>query len=90
MPFSRAQSAACVRFVPIKDVKTYIRAAVVLKQSFPDLVAYVMGPDEEDPVYAKECRTLAVHLGVSDTVQFTGSVKLDDYLGQLDAIALTS
>lgn len=84
------QIALIGRVVPIKDVKTYIRAAAVLKQRFPDLAAYVMGPDEEDPVYAKECRTLAAHLGVSDTVQFTGSVKLDDYLGQLDAIALTS
>ena len=84
------QIALIGRVVPIKDVKTYIRAAAVLKQRFPDLVAYVMGPDNEDPIYAKECRTLAKHLGVSDTVQFTGSVKLDDYLGELDAIALTS
>ncbi|MGZ0187452.1 MAG: GT4 family glycosyltransferase PelF [Alphaproteobacteria bacterium] len=78
------------RVVPIKDVKTYIRAAGILKRQFPDLTAYVMGPTEEDPVYAGECKTLAKHLGLEDTVQFTGSVKLDDYLGKLDVLALTS
>lgn len=78
------------RVVPIKDVKTYIRAAGILKQRFPDLIAYVMGPTEEDPVYAKECLTLAKHLKLTDTVIFTGAVKLDDYLGRLDALALTS
>jgi glycosyltransferase involved in cell wall biosynthesis len=78
------------RVVPIMDVKTYIRAAGILKRQFPDLIAYVMGPTEEDPVYAGECETLAKHLGLGDTIQFTGSVKLDDYLGKLDVLALTS
>lgn len=87
---ARPKIALIGRVVPIKDVKTYIRAAAILKQRFPDLIAYVMGPTEEDAKYAAECATLARHLGLEDTVQFTGSVKLDDYLGQLDVIALTS
>ncbi len=78
------------RVVPIKDVKTYIRAAAILGRRFPDLTAYVMGPAEEDSAYARECVTLVRHLGLEETVKFTGAVRLDDYLGRIDALALTS
>lgn len=78
------------RVVPIKDVKTFIRAVALLRRRFPDLAAYVMGPKDEDPTYARECETLAKHLGLDGTLSFTGPVKLDDYLGKLDVLALTS
>lgn len=78
------------RVVPIKDVKTYIRAAGILREDIPDLKAMILGPLEEDPGYVEECRTIVKHLGLEDTVIFAGRVKLTDWLGKVDAIALTS
>ncbi|HEY0835295.1 MAG TPA: GT4 family glycosyltransferase PelF [Azospirillum sp.] len=78
------------RVVPIKDVKTYIRAAGILREDIPDLKAMILGPLEEDPQYVEECRTIVRHLDLEDTVIFAGRVKLTDWLGRVDAIALTS
>jgi glycosyltransferase involved in cell wall biosynthesis len=78
------------RVVPIKDIKTYIKAVQLLKQSIPDLRAYIMGPADEDPVYARECRALAEHLQLDGALIFTGKVSIRDYLGQVDAVVLTS
>ncbi len=78
------------RVVPIKDVKTYIRAANLLVKRFPDLTAYVIGPDDEDVAYAAECRQLVADLGLGATVVFTGAVNIVDYLPKLHVVALTS
>jgi len=78
------------RVVPIKDVKTYIRAAGVLRESVPDVKAMILGPTEEDPVYVDECRALVVALGLERTVIFAGKVKPTDWLGKIDAVVLTS
>lgn len=78
------------RVVPIKDVKTYIRAANILREDIPDLKAMILGPLEEDEGYVEECRTIIKHLGLENTVIFAGRVKLTDWLGRIDAIALTS
>jgi glycosyltransferase involved in cell wall biosynthesis len=51
------------RVVPIKDVKTYIRAVRNLAQRFATLKAYIIGPDDEDAAYAAECRQLVEALG---------------------------
>lgn len=78
------------RVVPIKDVKTFIRAAGILREDIPDVKAMILGPLEEDPQYVEECRTIVKHLGLEETVIFAGRVKLTDWLGKVDAIALTS
>lgn len=78
------------RVVPIKDIKTYIRAIQLLKAQLPDIRAFIMGPEDEDPDYAGECRELVDHLELRQTVLFTGSVKLEDYLGVIDVVVLTS
>ena len=78
------------RVVPIKDVKTFIRAAGILREDIPDVKAMILGPLEEDPQYVEECQTIVKHLGLEDTVIFAGRVKLTDWLGRVDAIALTS
>lgn len=89
-PDARPCIALIGRVTPIKDVKTFIRSAAALRKWFPDLLAYVLGPTEEDPGYAAECRTLANHLGLDDVVQFTGPVRIDEYLGRIDVLVLTS
>ncbi len=78
------------RVVPIKDVKTFIRAAAHLKAIIPDLQAWILGPTDEDEGYYYDCKTLVSHLALDGTVKFYGRVRLDDYLGKIDAIALTS
>lgn len=78
------------RVVPIKDVKTYIRAAGLLRESVPDLKAMILGPTDEDPDYVAECRALVSALDLDRTVIFAGKVEPADWFGRLDAIVLTS
>ena len=78
------------RVVPIKDVKTFLRAAARLRDSIPELRALVLGPLDEDSGYVGQCRTLVDHLGLGGTVTFTGRVTLTDYLPQIDVVVLTS
>ena len=88
---ARRPSVALIgRVVPIKDVKTFLRACALLKNLVPDIQAYVLGPTDEDSEYFRECENMAGHLGIEDVVTFTGRVKLDDYLGRIDVVALTS
>jgi polysaccharide biosynthesis protein PelF len=78
------------RVVPIKDVKTFIRSVAVAQRDVPDLEALVLGPEDEDPAYAAECRDLVKLLKLEDTLKFMGRQKLTDWLGRIDALALTS
>jgi polysaccharide biosynthesis protein PelF len=78
------------RVVPIKDVKTFIRAASLLRDMVPDVRVLVLGPTDEDPEYFAECQRMVSHLALENTFEFSGRVKLQDHLGNIDAIALTS
>ena len=90
-PSPRRPTVALIgRAVPIKDVKTYIRAAAILRELVPGVRVLLLGPTDEDPIYFKECEDMVAHLGLHDTFELTGRVRLHDYLGKVDAIALTS
>jgi polysaccharide biosynthesis protein PelF len=78
------------RVVPIKDIKTYIKAVGMLKAALPELRAYMLGPSDEDPLYAAECMEMVEHLGLGDTLFFPGKVNTIDYLGGIDVLVLTS
>lgn len=78
------------RVVPIKDVKSFIRACELLRQMVPDVKAYVIGPTDEDEEYFAECMTLVQLLGLEHVITFTGQARVDDYLPQLDVLVLTS
>jgi polysaccharide biosynthesis protein PelF len=78
------------RVVPIKDIKTYIKAVHILKNSLPNVRAYMLGPTDEDPQYAGECMELVEHLELMETLIFTGKVRIEDYLPLVDVIVLTS
>jgi glycosyltransferase involved in cell wall biosynthesis len=78
------------RVVPIKDVKTYIRAIAILRNMVPDVRALVLGPTDEDPHYFAECQALASHLGLQACFTFAGSVSIAEHLGGLDVVVLTS
>ncbi|MEZ5851284.1 MAG: GT4 family glycosyltransferase PelF [Hyphomicrobiaceae bacterium] len=78
------------RVVPIKDVKTFITAAAILRERIPDLAALVLGPTDEDPEYFDECRALVADLGLQACVTFTGAVNVVEYLSRIHVVALTS
>jgi len=87
---ARPTIALIGRVVPIKDVKSFITAAMIARRTIPDLQALILGPEDENPEYARECRTLVSDLDLSDCVQFNGAVNIADYLPQIHAVALTS
>ncbi|MEO8249638.1 MAG: GT4 family glycosyltransferase PelF [Burkholderiales bacterium] len=90
-PGPRRPTVALIgRVVPIKDVKTYIRAAALLRELVPEVRVLMLGPTDEDPAYFRECQEMVVYLGLAGCFEFTGRVRLLEYLGQIDAIALTS
>ena len=78
------------RVVPIKDIKTFIRAIGVLSARLPDVEGWLIGPEEEDPGYAEECRALVQSLGLQERVRFKGFQKVEDMLPQLGLLVLTS
>ncbi|OSM04917.1 putative group 1 glycosyl transferase [Magnetofaba australis IT-1] len=78
------------RVVPIKDIKTFLRACATVKEQVPDLRVLIMGPTDEDKEYFKECEQLISHLALFDTVEFTGRVRLTEYMNKVDVMVLTS
>ena len=80
---------AVLRVAPIKDVKTMIQAFAEAKAVVPSLKLWIMGPTEEESVYAQECFELVRLLNVKDVV-FTGRINVRDYLGRMDFMLLTS
>lgn len=78
------------RVVPIKDVKTFIRAVSAVRGAIPDIQALLLGPVDEDPEYFTECEALVRHLGLESAVSFVGPVVLTEYLGRVDLVVLTS
>ncbi len=78
------------RVVPIKDVKTFIRAFKIVTEAVPGARAALVGPLDEDADYVAECRTLAATLGVEGRLTFTGSAEVAEVYPQLDVLVLTS
>jgi glycosyltransferase involved in cell wall biosynthesis len=83
---------ACLmgRVVPIKDVKTFIRALASASRQLPELQGWIVGPEDEDPTYAQECRHLVNSLGMDDHVSFLGFQKIDRILPKVGVLVLSS
>ena len=60
------------RIVPIKDVKTFIRAMRRVKAELPSVEGWIIGSSEEDPAYGQECEALVRSLGLQSTIRFLG------------------
>jgi polysaccharide biosynthesis protein PelF len=86
----RATMALIGRVVPIKDIKTFIMAAGQARAQVPDLRAIVMGPFEEDRAYYEECVALVAELELEQCIEFTGPVKITEYLPKVHVVVLTS
>jgi polysaccharide biosynthesis protein PelF len=78
------------RIVPIKDVKTFLVAAKLLLDRVPEALFHLVGPDDEDPEYAAECRRMAADLKIEDRVEFVGRADVRKYYEFLDVVVLTS
>jgi polysaccharide biosynthesis protein PelF len=77
------------RVVPVKDVITLIRACAIAREEI-DLEMWIVGPEKEDPTYAKRCHALVASLGLEDTIRFMGPQPVHDIYPQLDVLLLTS
>ena len=78
------------RVVPIKDVKTLLRAARRVCDVLPDATFLIAGPLDEDAEYYEECRELTAQLQLGGHVQFLGMRKRDEVLPLMDVMALSS
>lgn len=78
------------RIVPIKDVKTLIRAARLVCEKAKDVKFLVAGPYTEDPVYFEECTRMVKLLELEGKVVFMGMQKLMEVLPKMDVMVLTS
>lgn len=78
------------RVVPIKDVKTFIRAMRRVVNQIPAAEGWIAGPTDEDPAYAEECRNLVRSLGLQDQVKFLGFQKVEDLMPRIGAVVLSS
>lgn len=77
------------RVVPVKDVLTFIRACDIALREVP-LEIEIIGPADEDPVYAERCRALVASLGRERDIRFVGPRRPDAIYNHLDVCVLTS
>ncbi|WP_374006829.1 GT4 family glycosyltransferase PelF [Delftia lacustris] len=78
------------RVVPIKDIKTFIRAMRRVVNRMPQAQAWVAGPTAEDPAYADECQNLVDSLGLQANVRFLGMQKVEELLPKVGVVVLSS
>jgi glycosyltransferase involved in cell wall biosynthesis len=74
----------------VKDIKTFINVVALVKDSFPNVYAYIVGPKEEDEGYFNECVALTKLLKIEDYVEFTGPQDVVEYFKKFDVLLLTS
>ena len=87
---SKINIGMIARVSPIKDVKTMISSFAAAKERVSNLCLYIMGGVENDyQAYYDECVELVQNLGLQD-VYFTGNININDYMGRMDMIVLTS
>ncbi len=78
------------RIVKIKDVKTLIRAANIVRQKVKNVVFKIAGPYDEDEEYFRECNELVSMLMIGDYVKFLGSVDAVKFFNEIDLLVLSS
>jgi glycosyltransferase involved in cell wall biosynthesis len=78
------------RVVPIKDVRTFIRAIGTLSLHMPGVQGWIVGPENEDEDYVRDCRDLVHSLRLEDSVRFLGFQNVETILPQLGLLVLSS
>jgi glycosyltransferase involved in cell wall biosynthesis len=77
------------RVVPIKDVKTLLRAFKLVVEELPGAELWIVGPTDEDRSYFEDCKDLSHLLGLR-TVTFTGPKDVRTIYPEIDVMVLTS
>ncbi|MBO0523953.1 DUF3492 domain-containing protein [Clostridium botulinum] len=80
---------ALLRVVPIKDVKTIIQGFAVAYEKVKNIHLFIMGPEDEDPIYTEECKAFAKSLKLKN-ITFTGQINVKEYVGKMDILVLGS
>ncbi|MEW5904205.1 MAG: GT4 family glycosyltransferase PelF [Pseudomonadota bacterium] len=78
------------RVVPIKDIKTYIRAMRTIANRMPEAQGWIAGPEDESPEYVQECRDLVDGLGLNDNIKFLGFQQMTELLPKVGLVILSS
>jgi glycosyltransferase involved in cell wall biosynthesis len=78
------------RVVSIKDIKTFIRAMRITITAIPQAQGWIVGPMNEDKVYAQECENMTESLGIKDNIKFLGFQNIKDILPKSGLLTLTS
>jgi len=78
------------RVVPIKDIKTYIRAMRIVANRMPDAEGWIAGPEDEDPDYVSECRDLVGGMSLENNIKFLGFQQMTELLPKIGLVILSS
>jgi glycosyltransferase involved in cell wall biosynthesis len=78
------------RVVPIKDIKTYIRAMRTVVNRMPEAEGWIAGPEDEDPDYVEECRDLVDGLDLGANIKFLGFQQMTELLPKIGLVVLSS
>jgi glycosyltransferase involved in cell wall biosynthesis len=78
------------RLVPIKDLKTFIRALMTVFEALPEARGLVVGGADEEPEYAEECKALAQSAGIAHRIDFLGHRDVVEIFPQLGVLMLSS
>ncbi|WP_306604937.1 GT4 family glycosyltransferase PelF [Azonexus sp.] len=78
------------RVVPIKDIKTFVRAMRRVVNQMPDAEGWIAGPEDEDLAYAEECHDLVRSLGLENHVRFLGFQKVENLMPKIGLTILSS
>jgi glycosyltransferase involved in cell wall biosynthesis len=61
-----------------------------VSETIPDVEGWIVGPEDEDETYVRECKELVDSLGLNQRVKFLGFQNVNDILPQLGLMVLTS
>ncbi|AVO41810.1 GT4 family glycosyltransferase PelF [Simplicispira suum] len=78
------------RVVPIKDIKTFVRAMRRVVNQLPQAEGWIAGPADEDAEYAHECHNLVRSLGLEENVRFLGFQRVEDLMPRIGLVVLSS
>ena len=74
------------RVVPIKDIKTFIRAIKIASETIPEIEGWIVGAVDEDKEYVEECQQMALSLRMKEKIQHFDGNKSD--MTQAEIIAM--
>ena len=90
-PHQNKPVIACVgRVVPIKDIKTFIRACALIIQKIPAVEVWIVGPTKEDPEYVKTCQNLIKILALEHKIKILGAQNMMEIYPKIDLVILSS